>query len=448
MTALLRPRIGYYGDDFTGATDTLATAARGGLRAALFLRVPDDAQLAAAGPLDCVGVAGAARALPPPDMQAELAPVAAFFNRLAPPLLHYKLCSTFDSAPHVGNIAVALQALRRGRPNPLVAIVGGQPSLGRYCVFGNLFATEQAGGAPQRLDRHRNMSRHPVTPMDEADLRRHLARQGLANVAAMHYPDYDLDAAAQDARLDALLARRPQAVLFDVGHDSHLRHVGRILWTRARRQPLLAAGASSVVQALLAHWRHAGEPPGEATSADGTRLAPAQGPVLVLAGSMSPVTATQIAASPSYRRIALDAARLAAGEPGYADETVTRLCAELRQGHSIIAHTTPLEAAQGHGAPAARAAAELASASAALLRRVLCQCPGLRRIGVAGGDTSSRAMQALDIQALRYLATPAPGVAVCQALAADPTLDGMQIMLKGGQMGPPDLFEILLRGTR
>ena len=54
----MTPRIGFYGDDFTGATDTLAVATRAGLRTLLFLRVPTRAELDAAGPLDCVGIAG------------------------------------------------------------------------------------------------------------------------------------------------------------------------------------------------------------------------------------------------------------------------------------------------------------------------------------------------------------------------------------------------------
>ncbi len=92
-------RIAYYGDDFTGATDTLATATQGGLRTLLFLRVPTAEMLAAAGELDCIGIAGASRSMAPPNMVAELGPVADCFARLGAPVVHYKTCSTFDSSP-------------------------------------------------------------------------------------------------------------------------------------------------------------------------------------------------------------------------------------------------------------------------------------------------------------------------------------------------------------
>ena len=48
-------------------------------------------------------------------------------------------------------------------------IVVAAPHLRRYVIFGNLFAA--AGSDPEifRIDRHPTMSRHPATPMKEAD---------------------------------------------------------------------------------------------------------------------------------------------------------------------------------------------------------------------------------------------------------------------------------------
>src|SRR4051795_9809886 len=64
-------RIAFYGDDFTGSTDTLATLADAGARTMLFLGVPTQEQLAAAGPLDALGIAGAARSMSPSAMREE-----------------------------------------------------------------------------------------------------------------------------------------------------------------------------------------------------------------------------------------------------------------------------------------------------------------------------------------------------------------------------------------
>jgi uncharacterized protein YgbK (DUF1537 family) len=443
--APVTPRLGWYGDDFTGATDTLAVLTQAGLRAMLFLGVPADAQLeraaeALGGPLDAVGIAGAARSMPPVRMTAELDPVGAFFARLAPPVLHYKVCSTFDSAPGIGSIGAAVRALRPHVRNPLVSIVGGQPSLGRYCAFSNLFAAAGRGGSVERIDRHPTMRQHPVTPMQEADLRRHLALQGLEPVAALHCPTYALPPEAQDAALAAVIASGAPAVLLDAADPSHLAPVGRLLWRQAQAQRLLAVGASSVAQALVAHWQAEGtlDPAGATASS----LASADAPVLVVAGSLSPVTARQVRAAVSYERIALQASELL--DPTAAEAAVARIGASLAAGRHVLACTAPADAAQADTAQAAG----LAAATARLVRRLLddqaAQGRPLRRVGIAGGDTSSLATQALGLWGLSYCGSLGAGVAISRTHSETQGLNGIELMLKGGQMGGEDVFEQLL----
>lgn len=430
------PAILFYGDDFTGATDTLGTAARAGLRALLFLEPPDAARLARAGPLDCIGIAGAARAMKPQEMREELAPVGRLFTALGARVLHYKTCSTFDSAPGIGSIGVAVGALRASVAQPWSAIVGGQPKLGRYCLFGNLFAAAGAGAQVYRIDRHPTMSRHPVTPMHEADLRRHLAPQGLADIRSLPYTAYGQGLAALQLEIEALLQDEPEALLFDVAEDAQLAEIGAALWSRARAAPLLAVGPSSVVQAIATQL--AARPPAPAA------VAPARGPVLVLAGSLSPVTERQVAAARSFEKVWLDAGSLAGPDPLVRATAARQIAARLASGRNVLActHRPGQAPADGGGADAR----ELARACADLLARVLADTP-LRRVGIAGGDTSSHAVQALDAWGLSYLAALGPGTALCRLHSDARSLDGVEIMLKGGQMGSEDVFERLVHGT-
>jgi len=442
------PKYAWYGDDFTGASDTLATVAGAGLRALLFLGVPAKRHLSAAGPLDALGIAGAARAMDPAAMREELAPVGRFLASLAAPVIHYKCCSTFDSAPGVGSLGVALETLRRERRGAFVPIVGGQPSLGRYCAFGQLFATAGGAGEAYRIDRHPTMSVHPVTPMHESDLRRHLGAQGLSGMALIDLRVLDgCDDAALDEAVDAALAADASAVLFDATGPAHLARIGRVLWERARREPLVALGASSVAQALIAHWRAAGELSSEHAA---STIAPAGAPVFVLSGSQSPVTARQIElacgggggadAKAAFARVTVDAGALV-GEPR-ALETAAQDCARwLERGRSVLAHP----GAPRTGGPAVL---DVAAAGGRLLARVLELAPFVRRAGVAGGDSSSLAVRSLGAWALGYAGSLSPGVALTRVRADAPRLDGLELMLKGGQMGPPDLFERLVSGTR
>lgn len=442
----MRPRIGYYGDDFTGATDTLMTATQAGLRTVLFFGPPTGAQLDAVGPLDCLGIAGLARSMNNAEMAAELDPVGRFFAESRIPVVHYKTCSTFDSSPAIGNVGVAVSVLRRHIRNPFVPIVGGQPNLNRYCLFGNLFAAAEINGPVHRIDRHPTMSRHPVTPMDESDLRLHFARQGLGRIPSVAYTTYAQSPDVLDAHVGRLLAERPDAVLFDIGEVSHLAPVGRVIWLRAQQEPLLAVGPSSVVQSLTRFWQ---QTDAKAATPGVQRVMPAVDPVFVLAGSLSPVTARQIGAASSYERVAVDAARLARRDAIYADALLGSVLELLGRGVNVLAHTAPLEiggAAAAPGKSADTSMRELAVACGAFLARLL-ETRSLRRVGVAGGDTSSYALKALDIWGLSYVGALADGAALCRAHARSSRLDGIELMLKGGQMGPPDVFERLVHGA-
>ena len=431
-------RIAYYGDDFTGASDTLATATQGGLRTLLFLRIPTSDLLGIAGDLDCIGLAGASRSLGGAAMADELRPAAAWLAGLGAPVVHYKTCSTFDSSPAIGNIAVAVRVLTEAVPGRFVPIVGGQPSIGRYCVFGHLFAAAETGGPVFRVDRHPTMSCHPVTPMTESDLRLHLGRQGLADVAAVPYTAYERGPDALDRVVEQALGEGSRALLFDVTREADLAPIGRTIWREAQRGPLVTVGPSGVTQALCAHW---GETAALAPPSGVARVTAADGPVFVMAGSLSPVTRCQIEAASSFVRMPVDATRLAR-DPDHGAALVRRASEALGSGRSVIAHTTPLDGEPSGQAPGIEVARAAADFVARLLRIVR-----LRRLGIAGGDTSSWTLRALDVWGLSFVGHLAPGVALCRAHSRDEALDGMELMLKGGQMGPPDLFGRLREGT-
>lgn len=421
------PSFGWYGDDFTGATDALASLAERDIRALLFLRIPTAEQLAAAGPLEAIGIAGATRSMAPEAMAVELAAAGRSFAETGVRLLHYKCCSTFDSAPHVGSLGTAAQALRPYFANPFLPIIGGQPNLGRYCLFGNLFAAAGSGGPVHRIDRHPTMSVHPVTPMGEADLRLHLAAQGLERIDLVDYRSYEGSAAADalSARIETALG----AVLFDVARSEDLAIIGQILRQRMEAGPMLAIGPSSVGQALATAWpgpRHGGSLPDPAAQRNG--------PVLALVGSLSPVTRAQVEAAFLYERIGIDTASLLS-EPAYGLALRRDAEARLGSGGNVMLVTDKPSQAPGN-------AESVALATGRLLRDIMGTAV-IRRLIVAGGDTSSLAVRSLDIWGLSYRAALVPGAPLCRAHSDDPNLDGLDLVLKGGQMGPAGFFDMV-----
>src|SRR5439155_8268574 len=177
--------------------------------------------------LSAFGVAGMTRSMPPDKMEQALRPALAAMKSFGAPIVHYKVCSTFDSSPQVGSIGRAIDVgvdIFGSRPVPVVV---GAPALGRYCVFGNLFARCGTEGPAVRLDRHPSMSRHPVTPMDEADLRLHLAKQtskriGLLDVLALDSRD---PARAFDQFIDA----GNEIILIDMLYERQLAVAGGLI---------------------------------------------------------------------------------------------------------------------------------------------------------------------------------------------------------------------------
>jgi uncharacterized protein YgbK (DUF1537 family) len=437
--------LAYYGDDFTGSTDALEALVTAGVPTVLCLQPPTPALLARFPGVRAVGLAGQARGQSPAWMREHLAPALQSLAALGAPILHYKVCSTFDSSPAIGSIGCAIELglpLMAGRWSPMVV---GAPRLGRYTAFGHLFAV--ANGTGHRLDRHPTMARHPVTPMAEADLRLHLGQQTTRRRELIDFTQ--LKAGAGNDRLDALCASGDDVpvVLLDVLDDETLRAAGALVWAE-RGAGVFSASSSGLSYALAAHWRATGLVDAPADLPATTAVAQ----IAAVSGSCSPGTAAQIAwaADHGFATLRMDLPRLLADAAGEVGRLVAAAVAALAAGRSPLVYT-----ASGPDDPAVRgfdavaAAAGLARTAAAErtgqgLAAVLCglldQVPALRRVAVAGGDSSGAVAAALDVQALTLQARLVPGAPLCRAWSDRPQRDGLEIVLKGGQMGGPDFF--------
>jgi len=76
---------------------------------------------------------------------------------------------------------------------------------------------------------------------------------------------------------------------------------------------------------------------------------------------------------------------------------------------------------------------------AQVMRRLLDRS-AIKRIVAAGGDSSGEVASALDIAALSVVAGLAPGAPLCRVWSDRRERDGLEIVLKGGQMGAPSFF--------
>ena len=278
----------FYGDDFTGSTDALEQLALAGIRTLLFIQPPTPGKLRKFPGLQAIGVAGMTRAMTPNAMERELRPAFKKLKTLGARHVHYKVCSTFDSSPGIGSIGRAIDIGAEIFPSPFVPVLAAAPSLGRYTLFGNHFARYGIGsaGSIHRLDRHPSISKHPVTPMTEADLRVHLRRQTKKRIALFDILKVAQPADKARATLKQILNEKPNVVLFDAIANEHLGRIGELLEDFASAKlPLFSVGSSGIEAALAAQWRG---------SRHITQRAGPAKQLLVGSGSCSPVTFGEI----------------------------------------------------------------------------------------------------------------------------------------------------------
>ncbi len=441
--------LAFYGDDFTGSAAVMELMSFAGLPTVLFTDVPSPAELERFAHCRAIGIAGVARSRSPAWMDAELPRVFQALAGLGAPISHYKTCSTFDSAPHVGSIGRAIDLAvpeLGGAWHPLLV---GAPAIQRYQLFGNLFAVVDGEG--YRLDRHPTMAHHPVTPMHEADVRVHLAEQTARPIGLVDY--LAITGGRGDAALADARAKGAEIVAIDVIDEASLAAAGRLIWEN-RAERLFAVGSQGVEYALLAHWRAAGligDPPPR-KRAEHARIA-------AVSGSCSPVTARQIdwAEANGFAAIRLDAVAVVDEQrwlpalDAALDEAITAFKAGMSPIiHSASGPADPSVAALVAATKAAGLDAETVNArigqGLGKVLKALIAATGIRRVAIAGGDTSGQALTALGVSALEAEVELAPACAISRASSVDDTLDGLEVALKGGQMGPLQYFGLVENG--
>lgn len=414
--------VAYYGDDLTGSVDVLLQFAREGWSGRLFVGMPEGARMrAAAAAVDVVGIAGIARSLPTAQLDSEVRPALAALRDLEPSVVQYKACSTADSSPEIGSLGRVAEIAGELFGQDAVPALFAQPDFGRYTVFGHHFASE--AGRIYRLDRQPTMSTHPSTPMTESDLTEHLALQTALPVSSI-----DVTELTDSDRFADRLAERESVLVLDALTDEHLTLIGEALWRRADNSaPVFAIGSGGLSTALARS---------RSRTAHGETLLDAlpddAGPVLVVSGSRSPRTREQVEHA---RGVGFSILTLSTHD-GDVTALSTQVIAELAAGRDVVVSA---EGAHFDAESALPVLEQIAVAATRIVRDAV-RAGATQRVIVCGGDTSGRVTTGLAVSSLRIGANPLDNVVVCIAEADGEPVDGLQLLLKGGQVGPVDLF--------
>jgi 3-dehydrotetronate 4-kinase len=413
----MTPVLGVIADDFTGATDVAGMLVQTGMNTLLTIGVPE---AGAALDADAVVVALKSRTTAPADAVRESLAALERLQAVGCKRFYFKVCSTFDSTPR-GNIGPVAQALMAALQADFAIACPAFPENGRSVYRGHLFVGDQ-------LLSDSGMKNHPLTPMTDANLVRWLQAQTALAVGLLRQDAVAAGVEAVTSRMAALRSEGVRIAIADAIDNDDLRTLG----AACADLPLLIAG-SGVALGLPAAYAARGWLRPEAKAA---ALPAVGGHAAVLSGSCSTATNAQVAHWLQSGRPALriDALQLAAGAPlaaqalAWADE---RLAREPVLIYATASADDVKATQQQLGVERAGALVEhcLAEVAAGLHER------GVRRLVVAGGETSGAVVQALQVQRLRVGAPIDPGVPWTQA-EGRPLL----LALKSGNFGSVDFF--------
>ena len=413
MTILL----GVIADDSTGATDLANTLVKEGMRTVQITGVPElDLDL---GDAEAVVVALKSRTEPAGEAIRDSLAALNWLQSKGAQQFFFKYCSTFDSTDK-GNIGPVVDALMDALNTDFTIACPAFPANGRTIFNGHLFVGDI-------LLSDSGMKDHPLTPMTDSNLVSVLARQTEKSVGLVKYEDVNKGADAIMGAYEALKSNGVCHAIVDAVSDQHLRYIGE-----ASKDLKLITGGSGVALGLPDNFRKQGL---LGPSTEVCINAP-EGKAAIIAGSCSQATRGQIAYAQKYiPSFMVDPMALAAGQDIVSQALTWAQSQTADQPVLIYSSADPDVVKQVQDKLGRNEAGLMVENALGQIAIGLVE-QGVRRLVVAGGETSGAVVNALRIPALIIGPQIDPGVPWTETLG-DVKL---ALALKSGNFGSEDFF--------
>jgi 3-dehydrotetronate 4-kinase len=407
--------IGCIADDFTGASDIANTLAKAGMSTVQTVGIPETSFSITA---DACVISLKSRSIPAADSVRQALDSLDWLLHQGCRQIIFKYCSTFDSTPE-GNIGPVAEALAAKLGVKGVVVCPAFPGAGRRIYQGHLFVND-------RLLNESGMEKHPLNPMTDPDICRWLARQTVSSVGFVAHGTVSDGPDAVRAALAAEAAAGHVLAVVDAGNDRDLFAIGKAL-AGAR----LVTGGSGIAMGLPANFFATGE-----AAFHAPEPVAFQGPAAILSGSCSRATLGQIAHHAALGQPVMQVAvsRLLDGTLTAADALA--FWQTNRNGLPLICSSEPADKVALHQRRSGRehVAAVIEQFFADTAKALVAA--GVKRLVVAGGETSGAVVTALAPRAFRIGPEIDPGV---PALACEGAPE-IGLALKSGNFGQPDFF--------
>lgn len=409
--------LGCVADDFTGATDLANTLVKAGMRTIQLLGVPR-ANLAVPD-ADCVIVALKSRSNPATEAVAMSLGALDWLRKQGARQYYFKYCSTFDSTDK-GNIGPVADALLDALGAEFTVFNPSFPTNKRTVYKGYLFVGDE-------LLSESGMRNHPLTPMTDPSLVRVLQRQTGHKVGLVQYSTVVKGAAAIRAAFDELRRQGIRHAVLDSITDEHLMTLGE-----ACADMKVVTGGSGMAMGLPANFVRQGL----MRTGQSAKLPKVGGPAVVIAGSCSVATQGQVALmKKDHDAFELDPIAIASGRD-VAQEALNWADSRLSERPILIYSTATPEQVKAVQEKLGRehAGAMVEETMGKIAKGLVAR--GVRRLVVAGGETSGAVVGALGVEGLAIGPEIDPGVPWTVSIG-EPSL---ALALKSGNFGTPDFF--------
>ena len=406
--------LGCIADDFTGATDLAGTLVKSGMSAVQLIGVPDANTPSVEA--DCAVVALKSRTIAPAEAVAQSLAALEWLRRQGCKQIFFKYCSTFDSTDD-GNIGPVADALMEALETEFTIFCPAFPANSRTIFKGYLFAGDV-------LLNESGMQDHPLTPMTDPNLVRVLQRQTESKVGLVDHRVVGEGSAAVQAAFEALQADGVRMAVVDALGERDLMTIGAAVNGMA-----LITGGSGIGIGLPENFGVSG------SAAD--TLPKIEGFSAVISGSCSRATQGQVGNFKKNRpAFQIEPLKLAAGQD-MAAEALAWALPKLADGPVLIYSTDePGEVAAVQEKLGREAAGEMMEKALARVAEGLVDA-GVRKLIVAGGETSGAVVSKLGVQGLRIGPEIDPGVPWTVSLGDRE----IALALKSGNFGRPNFFE-------
>ena len=417
------PIFGCVADDFTGASDAASFLVKGGMSVQLFNGIPAKESRIAEG-IQAIVIALKSRTQDTGEAVADTMRALGWLKEQGVEKFYLKYCSTFDSTPE-GNIGPVADAAMEFLGVSYTVLCPALPVNGRVVRNGELYV----GGVPLHESPMKN---HPLTPMWDSRI------AGLMKPQSK-YPCVELWKEQMDRPADEIRAmlteQEDRQEHFYVIPDYRDMEDGERIVELFGDLALLTGG-SGILEPLAKRLSSRQEMLPELDIQ-------AEGSAILLAGSCSKATLGQIDYFRAHGGLSykMDPVAMLEGR-----ETLEDAWKFVREnwGIPVLVYSSDtarnVKEVQQYGQE--RVAEMLEQAAAKLAERAVAH--GIRRVVVAGGETSGAVTKRLGFSSYQIGASVAPGVPVMVPMENET----LRLVLKSGNFGQEEFFIKVLEMTR